>query len=652
MADQGASDREITGGSPVSTASPVQSDPATSGEMSRDTFVKVCAWVSLIYLSLLLYFLSALHGWDVFTELPTKVTRDIRGHVAGFFGTPICALIFLAIAYLMCEWNKRLSPFERTLWNRFPVPLHIELPATDPVGRTYRVVFFVLVFGLGIYVQGDLFRSFYTGVVYLDSPNSEDIQAQDPRVLERQSSPDGIVIRGFSEHYTHRPTGLIGNNYHFEQDHGLTYFPGYQPYLYLALVAAMFSSWLRSVWPWVTGLWRRPVPTRIRTDSARSTKQTNTVSKSSRELTGKVLKYVEVDERTGTPTGRSASFLGAEIQPLQYSDLVDQKLGNKVVVPLNWRSARVVESTIPEIAADTAASGESTLESIYSSKTIGLVKGGWLPAGLALEDDMIVLPDRCTVSELEARFREGIKRNNRNNDFLDLFADQRIRINPLLFALEGNLRVNPTPEVVEKQLKEAQTKIKSALPLAELVPDKKGGAQGVIGIIRDTQAGMACKQDFLVRLAPKLRAPVSVSRRSQLWNEVLATAEECDVPKRSLVVVAALSALVVPNGKSPAKGLLKLAAPNYSTPEAYNALADLRSLEVLMCLFALFPNERMLLCTGDKGLALFWTGIRPSEFAWRNNHLHFKVSPIEALLPNLTPEQRSSYFDEKEDSTC
>jgi hypothetical protein len=62
-------------------------------------------------------------------------------------------------------------------------------------------------------------------------------------------------------------------------------------------------------------------------------------------------------------------------------------------------------------------------------------------------------------------------------------------------------------------------------------------------------------------------------------------------------------------------------------------------------MFALFPNERVLLCTGDKGLALFWTGIRASDFAWRGDHLDFKLSAVEALLLNVTPERRTSYLD-------
>ncbi|PMR75281.1 hypothetical protein [Billgrantia endophytica] len=357
----------------------------------------------------------------------------------------------------------------------------------------------------------------------------------------------------------------------------------------------------------------------------------------------RVLQYIEVDD-AGDPTGRRASFVGVEFQGLQYSDLIDQKLGTKVAIPLNWKNARVIESTIDGISVETIASGNTKLESIYSSRTIGLVKDGWLPSGLALQENMVVMPDRCTISELAGRFRNGAKTDDADKDFLDLFADHRVRINPLLYALEGNLRANPSPETVEQQFDEVCAKISAALPMAELAPSGKGGLQGVVGIINDTQAGMALKQDFLIRLAPKLRAPVSARRLQQFWDEVLTTADECSVPRRSLVVLAALSAVCVPNGKSPGKALLKLNEANYSAELAYNALADLRSLEVLMQLFALLPNEKILLCTGDKDLALFWAGIRASDFIWNNNHFECKFYPVEALLPNVTAERKASYF--------
>jgi len=357
---------------------------------------------------------------------------------------------------------------------------------------------------------------------------------------------------------------------------------------------------------------------------------------------GRLVRFEQTDD-AGQPTGRSASFAGVQFAGLQYADLIDHTLGTPINVPLKWTDARVVESNFEGLPVEAVGSAKATLESPYSSRTIGLVRDGWLPSGVALQDDIIVLPDRCTVSELAGRFRGGKKTDEGDKDFLDLFADQPVRINPLFFALEGNLRRNPSPEVIEQQLDHACSVISAALPLAQLVPGRSG-LQGVIGIVNDTDAGMARKQALLVRLAPLLRAPVASRRVEQRWNEVLAIADECDVPRRSLVVLAALSAVCVPNGKSPAKRLLKLNEADYSLEHAYNALADLRSLEVLMHLFAMFPKEKLMLCTGDKDLALFWAGIRASAHLLDDGRFEGRFSPVEALFPGVPSVLWRSYF--------
>lgn len=357
----------------------------------------------------------------------------------------------------------------------------------------------------------------------------------------------------------------------------------------------------------------------------------------------RVLIYREVDE-SGVATGRSGTFADVEYRGLGYSDLIGHKLGTPLTMPLRLANARVVESNFEGISVEVGVSVSAVLESPYSSRALGLVRDGWLPSGIAFKDSMIVLPDRCVFSELAGRFRAGEKTKLEDKDFLDFLIGRKVRINPLLYVLEGNLKRSPDDASIEHQFDVATAIINAALPLAQIVPSGRGGLEGVKGLIRDSEAGMARKQEFLMRLAPKLRAPIAARRVNKVWNEVLATAKACEVPVRSLVVLAALSAVCVPNGKSPAKGLLKFNVGKYTIEDAYNALADLRSLEVLMHLFAAFPDEEILLCTGDKDLVLFWAGIKPSEFAMVNGVFTAKFSPVEELLPNVTPERKVAYF--------
>ena len=57
-----------------------------------------------------------------------------------------------------------------------------------------------------------------------------------------------------------------------------------------------------------------------------------------------------------------------------------------------------------------------------------------------------------------------------------------------------------------------------------------------------------------------------------------------------------------------------------------------------MYLFAMYPDQRLMLCTADKDLALFWTGLRARDFAFSNGRMTFDMSPTD-LLPGITDMQ-------------
>jgi hypothetical protein len=153
------------------------------------------------------------------------------------------------------------------------------------------------------------------------------------------------------------------------------------------------------------------------------------------------------------------------------------------------------------------------------------------------------------------------------------------------------------------------------------------------------------KQDFLCRVNAGLQSPVARRKVQSVCDKIVAIAKDCGLQARSLVVLAALSSVVVANGKSPARRLLKF-QPNYGRGDAYNSLADLRSLEVLMDVFAIFPNQRVMLCTADKNLALFWSGIRASNFVRLTDNTSFDFDRSSDLFPGVTKEQWEGWFTE------
>lgn len=345
--------------------------------------------------------------------------------------------------------------------------------------------------------------------------------------------------------------------------------------------------------------------------------------------------FKEQEQVDGAPL-RTIEFTEVDIRPCSYEELENAKANVGITIPLEMYNGRIVETNIEGIDSSQLVNIRSTLISPFTSKAIGLVRGGWLPSSLAAKQrDAVILPDRNIVTEIASRF-DFDKKIEHAQDFLDLLQGAPVRINPLLFALEGNKRSLPTPDIVRAQLEEAVVKLRKALPEAAVIfgPDSAGS---LLRLIEDIRPAMARKQAFLCRVGPTLASPVAHRNMDKRWNDILATAKDCGVPLNSFVVLAALSTLVNP-GKSAAKSLLKF-SQSYSSADAYNALSDLQSLDLLVNFLALFPEIQTQLCTADRNLALFWVGSGVSDIVRDSDGIRFKLTPHHALLPKHYAER-------------
>ena len=339
-------------------------------------------------------------------------------------------------------------------------------------------------------------------------------------------------------------------------------------------------------------------------------------------------------ENGGSP--RTIAFARSELRPLGYAVLLSARLHEPLTIPLRLDNGTVIESDIEGLDRTQRYSVDTTLESPLTCHAVSLMQGGWLPPSLAATgDDPTILLDRNLVPLLVGRGRKNEASAGR--DFLDLFKDRPIKLNPLLYAMEGERRETPAPDQVAALLLEAVDKLRTALPNARVVADP-AMLRGALGLIEDARPALGRKQAFLLQIAPGLAASVGRMRLPAVWADVVSAADHCGVCRNSLVVLAALSAVAVPNGASPAKALLKF-KPGYTEQDAYNALADLRALELLMGLYAMFPQERIHFCTADRALALFWTAIQASNFERRESGFTFDLEPIDALLPGDTLQQ-------------
>ncbi|HWU73741.1 MAG TPA: hypothetical protein VN137_09640 [Sphingomonas sp.] len=344
---------------------------------------------------------------------------------------------------------------------------------------------------------------------------------------------------------------------------------------------------------------------------------------------GRMFVYKEQERPGGGPL-RTIAFTDVDIRPRTYEDLASAKLHAGITIPLEMYNGRIVETDVEGIDTSKYAHITATLVSPFTAKAIGLVRGGWLPSALAAtRETAVILPDRNIITEIAGRF-DGGKRVGRDPDFLDLFEDDPVRINPMLFAMEGNGRTLPTSEAARAQLEEAVAKLRQALPAATLMIGP-GSIDGLLGVIEDVRPSMARKQTFLRHVAPILAAPVARRDVDRRWQEVLEAANSFGVVRVSLVVLAVLSTIVNP-ARCAAKSLLKFHAA-YSDADAYNALSDLQALDLLLYCLACFPEMHTQLCTADRNLALFWVGAGASDIAREGNGIRFTMTPHDAVLP-------------------
>ena len=143
---------------------------------------------------------------------------------------------------------------------------------------------------------------------------------------------------------------------------------------------------------------------------------------------------------------------------------------------------------------------------------------------------------------------------------------------------------------------------------------------------------------FLLAMAPLLSNPVAESRLHSVERRVLEEKDRCQL-RQSLVVVVTLAKLYEsPDGVDggAAGGVLGF-KPNYLPKDAYNALADLRQLELSGGMRGV--SDSFALLTGDRSLALLWCGINVQSAAPGGNGITLSVKPVMDLFPRLARDR-------------
>ncbi|WP_159993659.1 hypothetical protein [Roseomonas sp. 18066] len=329
-------------------------------------------------------------------------------------------------------------------------------------------------------------------------------------------------------------------------------------------------------------------------------------------------------------TGRRLSMTDVRFTPLDYETLRTNRPRGDVLLPISLGGC-VVSSDHPGIAAGQYLRAAFELNSPFTSDAVSLVPGGWLPSTLAGKGgDATLLIDRNVATEILSRFVDGSSKG-RAPDFLDFLEDQNVIINPALCAIEGDSRAEPTLDDIRRLVETTAAKLAKALPKARIAAGEDM-IEGVSRIAANTAGSLGDRSRFLIELAPHLENPVSAARKEAAWLMVLEAADRHGVARRSLVVLAALSVVTAKQEHAHARGVLKFKPNGYTAGDAYNALADLRALEIYLTAVALFPEAPPAFCTIDRELALFWAALRAENFRAAGGTATYDLNPIDGLF--------------------
>ena len=270
----------------------------------------------------------------------------------------------------------------------------------------------------------------------------------------------------------------------------------------------------------------------------------------------------------------------------------------------------------------------------------GLVEGGWLPIPFVQPAKLLV--DRNVVASL-AQLRRGASRPDLGHTdwWFEFFKEFSVEINPALYAFEGNNRRPPTLEEFCRAFEEASNEIAKQLPGATLTRYDRPHYQAAYALITEFANRLQRETQFLIRIAPKLTERVADPQLPKFQSEILELGHQLELRTTSLVVLAALACLYERRDGSGILAARKIIKPKraYSPDDAYNALSDLRALEMFLSGLGL-DREPFAFCTCDKAIAAFWCGLAAHSGQWIDERFSFTVSLSDDLFPRLQESGR------------
>lgn len=341
--------------------------------------------------------------------------------------------------------------------------------------------------------------------------------------------------------------------------------------------------------------------------------------------------------RSELDDGRAVDVFPTKFEPLSVHDLWELKENANVGLKFKFTGQYSIVDT-QQIYKD--FNGSITINFLIPPQPYALVAGGWLP--LPFVRSLRFLVDRNVVSNLKRIRENGQKENDATYEsFKEIFKDGSLIFNPLLYAYEGAKRRLPTRSEFDQVYEEGRLELLEAFPRSTVIEFDELHAKAAYQQLTDLAARGERDTKLLIEVAPLIAHRVSRKMEKNVRDKIIEIAIKNGVQPYSPVCLACFSALYDDvNGKTASIGrkLLK-PKPNYTGADAYNAISDLRHIELAAASNAVLDNEPFALCTADQGLAEFWSALEIQGESTPENLLQLHYCLSTALLPRLMQKE-------------
>ena len=263
--------------------------------------------------------------------------------------------------------------------------------------------------------------------------------------------------------------------------------------------------------------------------------------------------------------------------------------------------------------------------------------GGWLPVPF-ISPQHFLLDRNVVVNFRKLRQNRNFSDRKAHQFWTGFFEQGTALFNPLPYALEGEARRVPDFDEFVQAFEQGVKDVEEIFPRCGVVRYSPDHYRLAYAQLQAIHANTPSEIEFICEISPLLVAPTSGAKLRSVADRMLEIADRHKVGRQSLALLIALSCLFEdPQSRSKSIGR-KILNPSqtYNAGDAYNAISDLRHIELAATGHAWVTQGSFALCTSDKAVASLWCalGIRDIVQTTTGAEYTFDFSPD--LFPRLT----------------